>query len=204
MIVHLSGTLLEATPLEAVVDVGGVGYAVAIPVTTAEKLPSPGKSVSLHTLAVYREDAQTLYGFHRREERDFFRLLTEKVSGIGPKLALAIMSGLSLASLRQAIATGDAATLAKCPGIGRKTAERLCLELKDKVGLPAAASPGVTTSGAGGGASAAGGDTRVSDAVAALVALGFKLEAADRAVRRVLDKADGGVTTEELVRAALR
>ncbi len=202
MIVHLSGTLLEATPLEAVVDVGGLGYAVAIPVTTAEKLPSPGKNVSLHTLAVYREDAQTLYGFHRREERDFFRLLTEKVSGIGPKLALAIMSGLSLPSLRQAIAAGDAATLAKCPGIGRKTAERLCLELKDKVGLPAAASPGTT--GTPAGAPAAAGDTRISDAVAALVALGFKLEAADRAVRRALEKAEDGATTEELVRTALR
>lgn len=203
MIVHLSGTLLEATPLEAVVDVGGVGYAVAIPVTTAEKLPATGKPVRLHTLAVYREDAQTLYGFHRREERDFFRLLTEKVSGIGPKLALAIMSGLSLASLRQAIASGDAATLAKCPGIGRKTAERLCLELKDKVGVPAASSPAVGAEGTS-AAAGGGGDTRVSDAVAALAALGFKMDAADRAVRRALETSGAEATTEELVRAALR
>lgn len=201
MIVQIKGILLEAGPLEAVVDLNGIAYSIAIPVTTAERLPGPGQQVHLHTWVVYREDSQTLYGFGRAEERDFFRLLTEKVSGIGPKTAIGIMSGLSLPSLRQAIASGDTATLSRCPGIGRKTAERLCLELKDKVGLPAAT--GSPTQATGLSESPAAPPDRIADAVAALVALGYKVETADRAVRKV-SEADGSLTTEELVRAALR
>ncbi len=201
MIVQIKGTLLEAGPLEAVIDLNGIAYAVSIPVTTAERLPGIGQTVHLHTLAVYREDSQTLYGFGRREERDFFRLLTEKVSGIGPKLAIGIMSGLSLPSLRQAIASGDTATLSRCPGIGRKTAERLCLELKDKVGLPVMTGSPAQTGTASSGPPPT---DRIADAVAALVALGYKIDTADRAVRKVAE-ADGSIqTTEELVRAALR
>src|SRR5476651_2702522 len=106
MITSLQGTLVAATPLHAVVELNGLGYEVHIPVTTAEKLPAPGAQVKLHTHAVYREDAQTLYGFATVAERDFFRLLIENVSGVGPKSALTIMSKLSLALLESAIRAG--------------------------------------------------------------------------------------------------
>src|ERR1044072_356972 len=132
MITSIQGTLTSASPLHAVVELNGFGYEVNIPVTTAEKLPPPGSSVKLHTLVIYREDAQTLYGFATPAERDFFRLMIQNVTGAGPKMALTIMSRLSLPSLESAIRMGDIATLAKCPGIGKKTAERLVVELKAK------------------------------------------------------------------------
>ena len=125
MITSIQGTLATATPLRAVIEVNGLGYEVHVPVTTAEKLPAPGKPVKLHTHVVYREDAHTLYGFHGEAERDFFRLMIEHVTGVGPKMALTIMSKLSLPMLESAIRAGDIGTLAQCPGIGRKTAERL-------------------------------------------------------------------------------
>jgi Holliday junction DNA helicase RuvA len=204
MIALIEGILIEATPLEALILVNGLGYAVSIPVTTAEKLPPTGQRVRLHTHAVYREDSQALYGFSGREERDFFRILTEKVSGIGPKTAISILSGLSLESLKAALRAGDVATLAKCHGIGKKTAERLCLELKDVVGAA-----GPATAGAGSGAGLPGGGSalpvsRAGDAMAALVTLGFKADAADRAVRRAMEKVAEDASTEEIIRAALR
>jgi Holliday junction DNA helicase RuvA len=158
--------------------------------------------VKLHTLAVYREDAQTLYGFATVEERDFFRLLIDNVTGVGPKGALTIMSKLSLSLLESAIRAGDIATLANCPGIGKKTAERLVVELKSKLGAPAAgepASPGVSSlSGA-----AAPVDSKQHDAVMALMALGYKAADADQAVRRAALALGGRVTTEALVKKAL-
>src|SRR5688500_5084599 len=134
MITSIQGMLTSATPLHAIVELNGFGYEVNVPVTTAEKLPPPGSLVKLHTLVIYREDAQTLYGFATPAERDFFRLMIENVTGVGPKMALTIMSRLSLPLLESAIRMGDIATLAKCPGIGKKTAERLVVELKAKVG----------------------------------------------------------------------
>src|SRR5690606_5879455 len=125
VITSIQGTLTSATPLHAIVELNGFGYEVNIPVTTAEKLPQPGATVKLHTLVIYREDAQTLYGFTTPAERDFFRLMIENVTGVGPKLALTIMSRLSLSSLESAIRMGDIVTLGKCQGIGKKTAERL-------------------------------------------------------------------------------
>src|SRR5882757_7402830 len=134
MITSIQGILSAATPLHAIIELNGFGYEVNIPVTTAEKLPPTGSTVKLHTLVIYREDAQTLYGFATPADRDFFRLMIEQVTGIGPKSALTIMSKLSLASLESAIRSGDIATLSKCPGIGKKTAERLVIELRAKVG----------------------------------------------------------------------
>ena len=133
MIASVTGTLVAATPLSAIIETGGLGYEIHIPVTTAERLPSPGQSAKLHTFAVYREDSQTLYGFSTEEERDFFRLLVEKVTGVGPKMALSVLSKLSLGTLKSAIVADDVGLLAKCPGIGRKTAERLVIELRDKL-----------------------------------------------------------------------
>ncbi len=148
MITSIQGTLASTDPLHAVIEVNGFGYEVNIPVTTAEKLPAPGAKIRLHTLVIYREDAQTLYGFASAEERDFFRLMVEKVTGVGPKMALSIMSRLSLPLLEGAIRAGDVTTLAKCQGIGRKTAERLVVELKSLVGGPGAA--GTPAEAAGG------------------------------------------------------
>ena len=117
MIVALRGKLVKSSPLSAVLDVGGVYYGVNIPITTAEKLPKLGSETFLHTFAVYREDSQTLYGFATEADRDFFAVLVEKVSGIGPKIALNMLSRMSSTSLKSAIAAGDVSLLSKCPGI---------------------------------------------------------------------------------------
>ena len=200
MITSIQGTLTAATPLHAIIELNGFGYEVNVPVTTAEKLPAPGATVKLHTLVIYREDAQTLYGFASPAERDFFRMMIENVTGVGPKMALTIMSRLSLPSLEGAIRSGDLATLAKCPGIGRKTAERLVVELKAKVG------------GGEGVAAARGADAAREapaaahphrDAVSALTALGYKAADADQAVRRAALALGPNATTEALIKKAL-
>lgn len=199
MITSIQGTLASATPLHAIVELNGFGYEVNIPVTTAEKLPAPGAAVKLHTLVIYREDSQTLYGFATSAERDFFRLMIEHVTGVGPKVALGIMSRLSLPVLEGAIRAGDVATLAKSPGIGRKTAERLVVELKAKVG---AADTAVAISGEPASPAPAGENTQ-RDAVSALVALGYKAADADQAVRRALLALGPKATTEALIKKAL-
>jgi Holliday junction DNA helicase RuvA len=198
MITSIQGILTESTPLRAVVEVGGFGYEVNVPVTTAERLPRAGSSVKLHTLVIYREDAQTLYGFATAEDRDFFRLMIENVTGIGPKMALSIMSRLSLPLLQGAIRSGDVATLAKCPGIGKKTAERLVVELKAKVGASSGAVAAVIAAGG-----PAGEHSPHADAVAALVALGYKVGDADEAVRRASLALGNSATTESMIRKAL-
>ncbi|MBR6797833.1 MAG: Holliday junction branch migration protein RuvA [Opitutales bacterium] len=209
MIVSLSGILIEAAIFRAVVDCGGVGYEVNIPVSTAEKLPKIGEKVRLFTLHTFREDGQSLYGFHSAEERDFFKMLIEKVSGIGPGIALKIFSRLSLPVLRDAIRRSDVALLSQCPGIGKKTAERLVVELRDKVGLSsgnAAGSPakkgGEPAVAISAGTSAGTVDAQ-ADAVAALMSLGFKLADADKAVRAAVSKAGADAPVEKLIRVAL-
>ena len=122
MITSIQGTLISVSPLRAIIELNGFGYEVNIPVTTAEKLPLPGVAVKLHTLVIYREDSQTLYGFATPADRDFFRLMIDHVTGVGPKGAIGIMSRLSVPLLENAIRAGDIGTLAKCPGIGKKTA----------------------------------------------------------------------------------
>ncbi len=201
MIASIQGTLTESTPLRAVVELNGFGYEVNVPVTTAERLPSPGATVKLHTLVIYREDAQTLYGFATPEDRDFFRLMIENVTGVGPKMALSIMSRLSLASLQTAIRSGDIGLLAKCQGIGKKTAERLIVELRGKVGTDTG-SPAVATDAAPAAASDGAGAIH-RDAVAALVALGYKQADADQAVRRGALTLGPKATTESLIKKAL-
>ena len=198
MIASIQGTLESVGPLQVVIEVGGFGYEVNIPVTTAERLPLPGKPVKLHTLAVYREDSQTLYGFATAEERDFFRLMIEHVTGVGPKVALGILSRLSLPLLRSAIRTGDIATLAQSPGIGRKIAERLVVELKAKLGADSAA-PAADL----GGEAAAPASSPQGDAVAALMALGYKAADADQAVRRAALALGPKAGPEALIKKAL-
>ena len=203
MITSLQGVLVECTPLHAVIELNGLSYEVHIPVTTAEKLPAPGATVKLHTLVIYREDAQTLYGFATPAERDFFRLMIEQVTGVGPKMALGIMSRLSLPVLEGAIRVGDIATLAKAPGIGKKTAERLVVELRSKVGVGGTAAGIEAPSEAAPGTSAPAGEQRIRDAVLALAALGYKTADADEAVRRASLTLGPKATTEQLIKKAL-
>ena len=136
MIGRISGALLEKHPPLILVDVNGVGYEIDVPMSTFYILPASGEAVSLYTHLAVREDAHVLYGFSTQEERRVFRQLL-KISGVGPKLALAVLSGLSIAELAGAVQSGEAGRLTRIPGVGRKTAERLLLELRDKIEGPA-------------------------------------------------------------------
>jgi holliday junction DNA helicase RuvA len=199
MITSIQGVLTAATPLHAVIELNGFGYEVNIPVTTAEKLPATGSTVKLHTLVIYREDAQTLYGFSTAAERDFFRLMIDNVTGVGPKGALGIMSRLSLPLLENSIRVGDVASLSKVPGIGKKTAERLVVELRAKLGATTLA----PVIGGGGDSEATPASNTHRDAVAALIALGYKATEADQAVRQALLTLGPAATTEALIKKAL-
>ena len=160
MIGKLSGTLSEKNPPQVLVDCNGVGYEVDVPMSTFYNLPAIGEKVSLLTHFVVREDAQSLYGFGSSEERTAFRQLI-KISGVGPRMALGVLSGMSVAELSQAITLQEAGRLVKIPGIGKKTAERLLLELKGKMGADL------------GPSSAPVGDSTQNDILQALVALGY-------------------------------
>lgn len=198
MITFLHGKLIEALPTQITVDVNGVGYEALIPLSSFDKLPSPGQSIKLLTQLVVREDAHTLYGFMSSEERDLFRLLIHTVSGIGPKTALNVLSGISVTAFRGAVANGDLKSLSKISGVGKKTAERIVVELKDKIGM----------AGAWEAASAKHGlsadEQRINDAVLALVALGFKQIEAHDAVRGAQAMLGAQATVEELVRVCLK
>lgn len=196
MITSIQGILTAATPLHAIIELNGLGYEVNIPITTAEKLPGVGEKAKLHTLVVYREDSQTMYGFAATEERDFFRLMIDHVNGVGPKVALTIMSKLSLPALQSAISAGDIATLSKCPGIGKKTAERLVIELKSRFG-------GIAAPSSMEGSAALSGGNRHSDAVLALTALGYKPADADKAIRQAALTLGADASTEQLIKKAL-
>ena len=200
MIVSLRGKLIEAGVLRVVIESSGVGYEVNVPVTTAERLPRLGAEVFLLIHHVFREDGQALYGFAVAEEREFFKLLVEKVSGVGPKMALNILSRMALPILRDAIIRGDVALLSQCPGVGKKTAERLVMELKDKVGLEG---PGPGAAPAAAATIVSAQPSPASDAMAALIALGFKGPDADKGVRAALAKLGAGATADQLVKAAL-
>jgi Holliday junction DNA helicase RuvA len=197
MITFLDGKLVSALPTQAVVDVGGVGYELSIPLSSYDRLPTPGQSVRILTHLHVREDAHILYGFMTAAERDLFRLLVNNVSGIGPKLALAVLSGMSVTNFKAAVVNSDVAALSKITGVGKKTAERIVLELKDKVGVAAAWEA----------ASAAHAPTpdqeRANEAVLALIALGYKQVDAHRMVRDLQEK-DREKSAEELVKFALK
>ena len=198
MITFLHGKLIEALPTQAVVDVHGVGYEVLIPLSSFDKLPPPGGDVKLLTQLIVREDAHTLYGFMSVAERDLFRLLINTVSGIGPRIALNILSGISVTAFRGAVANGDVKSLSQISGVGKKTAERMVVELRDKIGA----------AGAWEAASAQRAlspeDQRINDAVLALMALGFKQIEAHDAVRAAQASGGASATVEDLVRACLK
>jgi len=134
VITFLQVKLVDVLPTQVVIDVRGVGYEVLIPLSSFDKLPSPGQEVTLLTHLAIREDAHVLYGFMTAAERDLFRLLINTVSGIGPKIALNVLSGMNVTTFRGAVANGDVKSLSQISGVGKKTAERIVVELKDKIG----------------------------------------------------------------------
>lgn len=197
MITFLDGKLVSALPTQAIVDVSGVGYEVFIPLSSYDKLPAAGQSVRMLTHLHVREDAHVLYGFMSAAERDLFRLLVNHVSGIGPKLALAVLSGMSVSNFKSAVVNSDVTALAKISGLGKKTAERIVLELKDKLGVAAAWEA----------ASAAHAPTpeeeEANEAVLALIALGYKQIDAHKSVREMQQKGEAK-SAQELVKLALK
>ncbi len=188
MIGRITGTLIEKHPPQIVVDVAGVGYELDVPMSTLYHLPAIGERVALHTHMVVREDAQLLYGFGSESERASFRQLI-KITGVGPKMALAVLSGLSAADLAQAVVMQDVTLLTKIPGVGKKTAERLLLELKGKIAdaLPVGTAPQQVAS-------------VNSDVLNALLALGYNEREASAAVRQMA----ADVSVEDGIRLALK
>lgn len=196
MIVHLRGELVEKDIGRVVVDCGGIGYGVQIPLSTFDRLPAVGTQVKLFTHHVVREDDQILFGFATAGERDAFELVTT-VSGVGPKLALAVLSGLTVGDLQLAISQGDAKRLAAVKGIGKKTAERIVVELRDKINpIEALANATATTSREQ--------SNVLRDAMLALSALGFGDEAARAKVQAVLEANPNVSDTETVVKLALK
>jgi Holliday junction DNA helicase RuvA len=198
MITFLDGKLVSALPTQAVVDVAGVGYELFVPLSSYDKLPVPGQPVRILTHLHVREDAHILYGFMSAPERDLFRLLVNHVSGIGPKLALAVLSGMSVSTFKTAVVNADIATLARISGLGKKTAERIILELKDKLGVVAAweAASAVHAPTAE--------QSQANEAVLAFIALGYKQVDAHKTVREVQVREQNIRTAEELVKFALK
>lgn len=200
MIASLRGIISELGPDYAVLDVGGVGYLVHVTPGTRARLPEVGREVKLFTHLAVREDAVALYGFIDREERSLFELLLT-VSGIGPRVALGMMAGTEPASFSAAVASGDVAYLTRLPGVGKKTAQRLLLELKDKIGgwLPEDhEAPGPEV------AAATTLPAEREEAVQALLALGFSQAEAVQAVARAVEAAGDGARAEDLIRSALK
>ena len=205
MIGRLSGELIEKQPPQLLLDVSGVGYEVEASMNTFYKLPQTGARVTLHTHFVVREDAQLLYGFIDKEERTLFRALI-KVNGVGPKMALSILSGINPEAFVRCVHDEDSTALVKVPGVGKKTAERLIVEMKDKVkdiilsdpaeftldgGMPMAMEQAVN-------------DQAVTEAESALVALGYKPVQATKSVAQAGKALGVGASSEELIRAALK
>jgi Holliday junction DNA helicase RuvA len=195
----LRGTLAEKQPPHLVLDVNGLGYELEVPMTTLYRLPPVGETVMLHTHLVVREDAQLLYGFFERRERELFRELI-RLNGVGPKLALALMSGLDVDELVRCVQAQDTSALVKIPGVGKKTAERLLVELKDRFKawetVPSLFQ--LVPNGPQGPTPVHSAET---DAVSALISLGYKPQEASRAVAAIDAK---GLTSEELIRRSLK
>ncbi|MDT8407833.1 MAG: Holliday junction branch migration protein RuvA [Methylococcales bacterium] len=196
MIGYLSGILRGKTPPSLLIDVGGVGYELDAPMTTFYDLPNLGDNVVLYTHLVVREDAHQLYGFAAEAERALFRTLI-KITGVGPRLALTLLSGLNAEQFHSVIHQGDVTALVRLPGVGKKTAERLIIELKDRLPKSTVASLGATPS-----TPAALSDNQAqTEALGALSALGYKAQEAERLLQAVPDKA--GKSAETLIRLAL-
>ena len=198
MIGRLRGTLAEKHPPHVILDVNGLGYELEVPMTTLYRLPTVDEPLTLHTHLVVREDAHLLYGFFEKRERELFRELI-RLNGVGPKLALALMSGLEVDELVRCVQAQDTSVLVKIPGVGKKTAERLLVELKDRFKawetVPGMTPLVVEPRGKGAVISAE------NDAVSALISLGYKPQEASRAVSAIKEE---GLSSEDLIRRALK
>lgn len=194
MIGQLRGVILEKQPPLLLLDVNGVGYEIDAPMNTFYRLPDVGQSVILHTHLIIRDDAHHLYGFADKEERALFRTLL-KVNGVGPRMALTILSSMDVQAFVRCIAHNDVASLVNLPGVGKKTAERLIIEMRDKIShwQDNAPVPVSTASGSR--------HLIVQDAISALIALGYKPQEASRVVSKV---DDGMLSSEDIIRRALQ
>ena len=197
MIGRLRGVLVWKQPPSLMIDAHGVGYELEASLTTFQTLPEVGMEITLHTHLAVREDAHTLYGFAHLAERALFRELI-RVSGVGPRLALLILSGMSVELFGRCVRDGDAVSLTRLPGIGKKTAERLIIELRDRIGELGHDSAAV---GLTGGAIAAPAARPAEDAISALVSLGYKLQEASRMVQSL---ETDGLSSEAIIRLALQ
>ena len=199
MIGRITGILLAKEHQQALIDVQGVAYEVEVPLSTWVDLPAPGASVTLHTHFIVREDANLLFGFLEENMRALFRALI-RVNGVGPRMALALLSGMNVADFVRCVSQDDVNALVKVPGVGKKTAERLIMEMKDKLGdwqQHAAQTPG----------RAPGRDSALEEAETALVSLGYKPQEAGRAVvsaAKLLEESGQVTDSENLIRAALK
>jgi Holliday junction DNA helicase RuvA len=198
MITFLHGKLVASLPTEVVVDVNGVGYELLIPLSSFDKLPAAGQPVHILTQLIVREDAHTLYGFMTPAERELFRLLINSVSGIGPKTALNVLSGMNVVAFRGAVANADIKALSQISGVGKNTAERIVVELRDKMG-PAGALEAASAKHA-----LSPDDQKINDATLALMALGFKQNEAYDAVRAAQAMLGAAASVEQIVRACLK
>lgn len=198
MITFLRGLLVSALPTQVTIEVHGVGYEVLIPLSSYDRLPPVGQEVHLWTHLAVREDAHVLYGFATEAERELFRMLINTVSGIGPKIALNILSGMNPTAFRGAVAGGDVKALSRISGVGRKTAERIVVELRDKIGAAGAWEASSEKRGL------SPEDQKINDAVLALVALGFKQTEAHESVKAALALLGEEALVEDLVRVALK
>ena len=202
MIAFVRGKLAESLPNQVTVDVNGVGYQAFVPLSTFDKLPHPGTEVKLLTYYHVTERDHVLYAFLTAEERDLFRLLIDRVSGIGPKLALAVLSGMPVVDFKDAVIRSDLAALSRMKGVGKKTAERIVLELQDKVGVVQTWQDSKTAH-----ADHDASRQAQTDAVLGLIALGFKQNEAQKAITDLLKQAGPDapkLTADKLIRDALR
>lgn len=196
MMVFLEGVLEAKQPTRVVVNVGGVGYEAAIPLSSYDRLPAAGERVRVLTVLVVREDAHLLFGFMSEEERTAFLMLTS-ISGIGPKLGLAVLSGLPVRELKAAVAAGDVKRLGGVSGVGKKTAERIVLEMRDKLGR------GELIEAATGGKSPGPKDSKLRDVLLALVSLGHKQADAQRMVKDIAGEITPDTPLEDVLRRVL-
>lgn len=204
MIGRIRGVLIEKAPAQALVECAGLGYEIDIPLTTFLNLAEPGEEVVLHTHFAVREDHQSLFGFSSRFDRDLFRQLI-KVNGVGPKMAVGILSGLDANQFIRCVEARDINSLVKLPGVGKKTAERLLIEMTDRIkqleGQFVPTMEGVTQTGAVAAQPVPAGHSPVEEAESALISLGYKPQEATKAISRV---AEDGLSSQELIRLALR
>jgi Holliday junction DNA helicase RuvA len=198
MITFLDGEIIENLPGRLVLNIRGIGYEILVPLSTSDNTPPAGENIRILTHLHIREQEQTLYGFQTHDERDLFRLLINRVSGIGPKLGLAVLSAMSVGEFQDAVIRSDIAALSTISGLGKKTAERIVLELKDKIGVTEAWAAASQDNTAGGAARA------VNDAVLALISLGYKQADAAKAIKKAAAEHEGEPDADEFIRAALR